>query len=86
MKNIHYPSETREVVRAAGWEYKQSACPIDDGDINMGTAGGYLSDAGYGSDLCIENEALSRYPAPERPEILRREAGYLKSLLHDMDG
>ena len=37
-----------------------------------------LRQAGYTGDLCIENESLSRFPASQRGEILKKEIEYLR--------
>lgn len=80
MKSIGYPEAEREKRRAIGWEYGKYTCPIDQGDIDMPRVVKILRKAGYGNDLCIENESLGRFPPAERGEILAREIRYLKKL------
>ena len=81
IKSIAYPADRRERERERGWGYHEYCCAVYEGDIDMPLVVRYLREAGYKADLCIENEALGRYPEPERKEILRKEAEYLKRLL-----
>lgn len=81
MKNIAFPAEERERQRELGWGYDKYCCGVYEGDIEMGKVVGWLREAGYKHDLCIENEALQRYPEAERQQMLKREVELLKGLL-----
>lgn len=81
LKNIAYPAESRETTRPLGWRYGECCCPLPDGDIDLQKTIAWLLEAKYDSDLCIENEALGRFPLPDRPKILLREVQYLNRLL-----
>jgi sugar phosphate isomerase/epimerase len=86
IKTIAYPPETRETQREMGWRYGECCCALPDGDIDIRKTVKLLYKAGYTSDLCIENESLKRFPEPERRNILRREADFLKKILNDLSG
>ena len=79
-KNIRYPEEMRNRQRAVGWEYGKYNCPIDEGDIDLGKVVGILREAGYGNDLCIEDESLGKFPESERTGVLKREVEFLRKL------
>lgn len=82
VKNIAYPEDKREISRDIGWEYEKFMCPLDEGDIDHGHVLRMLAGAGYRGDVCIENEALSRYaPGIERIEVLERDAAYVRELI-----
>lgn len=81
MKSIAFPADKRNIQREMGWGYDQYVCAIDEGDIDIPRTVALLKAAGYKADLCIENEALGRYPEQQRQQILQREAQYLKSLV-----
>lgn len=81
MKNIQYPPDQSNVQRETGWRYRDFSCAIPDGDIDIARTVSLLRDAGYDSDLCIENEALGRYSEAERQAMLKREVDYLKGLV-----
>ena len=82
IKNIAYPAELAETRREIGYEYGRYAAPLDEGNIAMDRVVGILRRAGYRGDLCIENEALARYGAPEQQiAILRRDAQTLRAAL-----
>jgi sugar phosphate isomerase/epimerase len=81
VKSIRYPAEIRETRREIGYRYGEFASPLDEGDIDLGRVIALLRAAGYAGDLTIENEALGRYPASERPALLRRDVEHLKTLL-----
>jgi len=81
VKNINYPESERGKQREIGWKYGEYACPIPDGDIDLSRVIGFLKDAGYQGDICIEDESLGRFPESERQGILKRDAEYLKSLI-----
>lgn len=80
-KSIRFPEEKRETQRAIGWEYGKYNCPIDQGDIDYARVIGILRQAGYGNDLCIENESLGKFAAGRRAEVLAGEVRYLKQRL-----
>lgn len=82
LKNIKYPSERREAVREAGWEYGTYVCPLDEGDIDHARVLALLASVGYTGDVCIEDEALGRYaPGAERRAVLERDVAHVKELL-----
>ena len=81
VKNINYPESERAKQREIGWKYGEYACPIPEGDIDHSRVIGFLKDAGYEGDICIEDESLGRFPEGERKGILQRDADYLKSLI-----
>ena len=80
IKNINYPEDKRNVTREMGWEYGKYVCPIPDGDVDHTIVVGYLRDAGYDRDLCIEDESLGKFPLEERKNVLIRDAEYIKGL------
>jgi sugar phosphate isomerase/epimerase len=80
IKSIAYPAEMREIRRATGYEYGRYCAPIDQGDIDISRVLRILREAGYRNSLCIENEALGRFPAEERLKVLRSEAELLRAL------
>jgi sugar phosphate isomerase/epimerase len=80
IKNINYPVDKRNVTREMGWEYGQFVCPIPDGDVDHKIVVGFLKDAGYDRDLCIEDESLGKFPMEERIKVLTRDAEYIKGL------
>ena len=79
VKNINYPAEIVETQREKGYEYGKYCCPLDEGNISMQRVAHILQDAGYTRTLCIENEALGKYPIGERVGILRRDADCLRA-------
>jgi sugar phosphate isomerase/epimerase len=80
-KSIAYPVEEREKERPMGWEYSKYHCPIDKGDIDFSRVLAILKKAGYGNDLCIENEGLGRLPAEEVVATVKREVVYLRQII-----
>jgi sugar phosphate isomerase/epimerase len=80
-KSINYPEAEREKQRVPGWEYARYNCPIDQGNIDFRRVVKILRDAGYGNDLCIENESLTKVAEPERAAVVKREIDFLKGLL-----
>lgn len=80
-KNIHYPEDQRHVRRPMGWEYDKFNCPLYEGDIDYTKLASILRQAGYQGDLCIEDEALDKFPAENRLGVLKKEAELLKSLV-----
>jgi sugar phosphate isomerase/epimerase len=80
-KNIAFPEDQREKKRPLGWEYEKYNCPIDEGDVDFRRLVAILRKAGYANDLCVEDEALGKFPAAEQPAVLARELRFLKGLL-----
>jgi sugar phosphate isomerase/epimerase len=80
VKNINYPADIVETTREKGYEYDQYCCPLDEGNISMARVGEILQGAGYARTLCIENEALHKYPVDDRAEIIRRDAAVLRAV------
>lgn len=80
LKSIRYPESRREERRPRGWEYGRYTCPIYEGDIDFSRVLKVLRTAGYTGDLCIENESLAKFPAPERRSVLAREVRFLREL------
>ena len=80
VKNINYPADIVETTREKGYEYGQYCCPLDEGNISMARVVEILQAAGYNRTLCIENEALGKYPESERAEIVRRDAAILRAV------
>ena len=80
-KSIRYPKEMQNTKRSMGWEYGKYNCPIYEGDIDFKMVLDILRGAGYGGSLCIENESLSKFPEPERANVLKREVRFLRELL-----
>jgi sugar phosphate isomerase/epimerase len=77
IKNINYPAEMVEKRREIGYEYGKYCSPLDEGNIDIARVVRILIAAGYRGDLCIENEALGKYPQAERLGVLRRDADTL---------
>lgn len=77
-KSIRYPKEMQNTKRSMGWEYGKYNCPIYEGDIDFKTVLDILRGVGYEGALCVENESLSKFPEPERADILRREVKFLR--------
>jgi sugar phosphate isomerase/epimerase len=77
IKNINYPAEMVEKRREIGYEYGKYCSPLDEGNIDIARVVQLLKAAGYTGDLCIENEALGKYPQAERIGVLRRDADTL---------
>jgi sugar phosphate isomerase/epimerase len=80
-KSIRYPESEREKRRAMGWEYGKYNRPIYEGDIDFRRVVKILRAAGYSGDLCIEDESLDKFPAPERGAILTKEIRHLKECM-----
>jgi sugar phosphate isomerase/epimerase len=83
IKNINYPPDLANTRRAIGLDYGKYCCPLDDGNIDLSRVVRILRVASYQRDFCIENEALSKFPAAERLEILRRD---VKSVAQALTG
>jgi sugar phosphate isomerase/epimerase len=79
IKNIAYPLEMRETSRPTGYEYERYVTPLDEGDIDIARVVRTLRTAGYTRPLCIENEALFKYPLENRQGVVRREVALLRA-------
>lgn len=77
IKNINYPAEMAETRREIGYEYGKFCSPLDEGNIDIARVVRILGAAGYTGDLCIENEALGKYPEDQRLRVLRRDVDTL---------
>lgn len=78
VKNIGYPEELRESQREVGYEYGQYCCPLAEGDLDMTRIAALLAGAGYDGPLTIEDESLGKYPAEERPTLLKHDVDHLR--------
>ena len=81
IKNINYPVDTRQQRREVGWKYREYVCPIPDGDLDVARIVGFLKDAGYEGDICIEDESLGRLGEAERREVLQSDVDFLKGVI-----
>jgi len=79
-KSIRYPDDKKNVRRPMGWEYDRHCCPIYEGDIDFGKVVTILRKAGYGGDLCLEDESLGKYPQSQHANILKKEIALLRNL------
>ncbi len=79
-KNIRFPDDKKNVRREMGWGYEQYNCPIYEGDIDYKRALAILRGAAYQGDLCVEDEALGKFPQAQRAEVIRKEIAFLKEL------
>ncbi len=79
-KNINYPEDKRNSHRPMGWEYDKYDCPVYAGDIDYKRVVAILRKANYQGDLCVEDEALGKFPAGERGSVIRKEIEYLAGL------
>lgn len=79
-KNIRYPDDKKHTRREPGWGYDQYCCPVYEGDIDFQRIIALLGKAGYRGMLCVEDEALGRFPESERGEIMRKEIAFLKGI------
>jgi len=80
-KSINYPEDQQNIKRDMGWQYGKYSSPIYDGDIDFTKVVGLLKQAGYQNDLCIENEALGKFPKNERGNVLTQEIKHLKEII-----
>lgn len=81
IKNIAYPPEIREAQREMGFEYGKFVCPIHEGDIDHRKYFAALKRAGYGRDLCLEDESLGKFNVPQRRANLRAAAEFFRGQL-----
>jgi sugar phosphate isomerase/epimerase len=79
-KSIRYPDDKKNIRRPMGWEYGRYSCPVYEGDIDFRKFAAILQKAKYHGDLCLENESLGKYPEQDRPEVLKKEIAFLKSI------
>lgn len=79
-KNIKYPADKRETIRAIGWEYDKYSITLADGDLDYRRILTLLKKGHYQGDLCLENECLGHYPAAEHAAVLKRETAFLREL------
>jgi sugar phosphate isomerase/epimerase len=79
-KSIRYPVADRERQREMGWKYGQYRCPIYEGDIDYDRVGAILRKSGYSGALCIDDESIRTFPKPQRREILKKDAEFLRRL------
>lgn len=79
-KSIRYPDDKKNMRRPMGFKYDEYACPIYEGDIDFGKVVAILRKAGYGGDLCLENESLGKYPQSQHADILKKEIALLRRL------
>jgi len=82
-KSIKYPADRRDTQRPRGWKYGEYNCPIDQGDIDFHCVVKLLRNAGYRSDLCVEDESLGKLPEAGRAAALAKEIQHLKDCLAD---
>lgn len=81
IKNIHYPPEIRNQQRETGFEYKRYCSPLFEGDLDLRRIVQTLRRGGYGRDLCVEDESLSKFPEAQRLDVLRRDVAFLRAAL-----
>lgn len=81
VKNINYPANMQNIRRQVGWGYEEYVCPIPDGNIDIPKVVGFLRNAGYHRDLCIEDESIGKYDIPGRRANFSRAAEYLKEII-----
>lgn len=83
LKNIHYPPELAHRRRDVGHQYKDYCCALHEGNLNMARVVGILRGAGFGRDLCIEDESLFKHPVEKRVDVLRREVDALRQAIRE---
>jgi sugar phosphate isomerase/epimerase len=81
IKSINYPPERARQRREMGFEYGKYCSPLDEGNLDLPRIVRTLDAAGYRRGLCIENEALGKYPAEQRMGILRRDVAAVKDAI-----
>jgi sugar phosphate isomerase/epimerase len=79
-KSIRFPENRRNIQRPMGWEYNRYSAPIYEGDIDFGKVAEILRKVNYQGDLCLENEALGKYPEIQHAEILQKEIALLRKI------
>jgi sugar phosphate isomerase/epimerase len=78
IKNVNYPKELTEKSRPVGLDYGKYCCALDEGNLDLRKVVGILRAAGYARSLCVENEALGKYPPEQRLEVLHRDVQALR--------
>jgi sugar phosphate isomerase/epimerase len=81
VKSINYPAALAEKTRPVGHEYGKHCCPLDEGNLELKKVVALLRTGGYTRDLCIENEALGKFPAEQRADIIRRDVKALRGAI-----
>jgi sugar phosphate isomerase/epimerase len=81
VKSIHYPAALAETRRPVGHEYGKHCCPLDEGNLDLKKVVAVLRTGGYTRDLCVENEALGKFPADQRVNVLRRDVKALRDAI-----
>jgi sugar phosphate isomerase/epimerase len=81
VKSINYPPALADVRRPVGHEYGKHCCPLDEGNLDLKKIVGVLRTGGYARDLCIENEALGKYPPEQRVNVMRRDVKALRDAI-----
>ena len=81
VKNINYPPDLAEQRRPVGQGYKEYCCPLDEGNIDLRRVVEILRTAGYGGDLCVENESLFKYPVEQRLDVLKRDVRAVRAAM-----
>jgi len=80
IKSINYPHDKENTRRPIGWQYGKWCAPIYEGDIDFRRVYRILKKAGYSNDLCIEDEALGKFPEEDRMGVLRKEVEFLRRI------
>jgi sugar phosphate isomerase/epimerase len=81
IKNIRYPEDIRNTRRQPGFEYGRYVCPIPEGDLDIRKIAGFLRDAGYHNDLCIEDESLGKFDQATRRTHIREAVTFLQGMV-----
>jgi sugar phosphate isomerase/epimerase len=81
LKNINYPPDVANRRREIGYEYKQYCCGVDEGNLDLRRVIAILKRAGYGGDLCVEDESLFKQPPEERVGVIRREVEAVRAAM-----
>jgi sugar phosphate isomerase/epimerase len=79
-KSIKYPADQREQQRQHGWKYAEDQSPVNGGDIDFSRVASILQKAGYGGDLCIEDEFLGKLSPADATKRLAGQVEYLKQI------
>ncbi len=79
-KSIHYPEADRERQRTPGWKYRECRCPIYEGDIDYQRVAAILHRSNYRGALCIDDESIGTFPKPQRREVLKKDADFLRRI------
>ncbi len=68
-------------TRPVGQDYGKYCCPLDEGNLDLKRVVSILRTGGYGRDLCVENEALGKYPPEQRLGVLGRDVKALREAI-----